>query len=96
MTPEQINRTTDAEAPWRAILVKDAPWPRGRLAGLIWRAMDEGATLGDLADMSEREARRTANWGPSVIALIVDMLRLAKAGDLPKKRGPTLGDLADG
>ena len=85
---------TDNDA-WRAILIKDAPWPRGRLAGLIWRAVDEGATLGDLADMPEREARRMPNWGPHVIALILDMLRMALSGNLPNKpRGPTLGDLA--
>ncbi len=87
---------SDATAQWRAILIKDAPWPRGRLAGLIWRAVDEGATLGDLADMPEVEARRMPNWGPAVIGMIVDMLRLARAGKLPKTRGPTLGDLADG
>lgn len=86
----------DATDQWRAILIKDAPWPNGRLSGLIWRAMDEGATLGDLADMPERQARRTPNWGPAVINMILDMLRLARAGKMPKARGPTLGDLADG
>lgn len=87
---------SDKDAAWRAILIKDAPWPRGRLAGLIWRAVAEGTTLGDLADMPELDARRMPNWGPHVIGLIVDMLRMARAGNLPNKpRGPTLGDLAD-
>jgi len=90
------DHNADASHQWRAILIKDAPWPRGRLSGLIWRALDEGTTLGDLADMPEVEARRMANWGPHVIGLIVDMLRMARSGNLPNKpRGPTLGDLAD-